>query len=278
VSADRPREGREVPSTAQAVSASVACARALGLPGDDPEVVAEGYSVRVRLRPAPVVTRVVTLGRQLRPIPAPWLEREVSVARFLAAAGVPVVPAWDEPGPHTAEGLEVSLWRWVDHDAGEVSAARFGAMLGVLHDALATYPDDLPPLVGPLTDISTALAVSSHPTLHRAASVLLPLARSWPRRPLHGDAHTGNVLITPGGPLWTVFEDVCAGPVEWDLSSMTLTDDALAAYPGPIDRARLADCRDLRRLQVLASLLVGGHDEVPLLESLVAHLERRTRD
>lgn len=140
---------------------------------------------------------------------------------------------------------------------------------------MASYPGDLPPLVGPLTDISTALAVSSDATLHRAAAELVPLALSWPRRPLHGDAHTGNILMTPEGPRWTDFEDVCAGPVEWDLASMTITQDALAAYPGVVDPSRLDDCRDLRRLQVLASLLVGGFDEPALYEALVAHLDRR---
>ena len=263
------------PTTAQAVSASVACARAWGLPADDPEVIAEGYSVRVRLRPAAVVTRVVTTGRELRPNPWPWLEREVSVARHLAASGVPLVGPWSDPGPHIADGLEVSLWHWVEHDSTEVSAAEFGTMLGPLHEALASYTGDLPPLVGPLTDISTALAVSSDPTLHRAAAELVPLALSWPRRPLHGDAHTGNVLMTPSGPLWTDFEDVCVGPVEWDLASMTITEDALAAYSGPIDRTRLAGCRDLRRLQVLASLLVGDYDDPALYSRLVAHLDQR---
>ena len=133
-------------------------------------------------------------------------------------------------------------------------------------------------MVGPLTDIATALTVSSDATLHRAAAELVPLALSWPRRPLHGDAHTGNVLMTPSGPLWTDFEDVCVGPVEWDLASMTITEDALAAYPGPIDRARLTDCRDLRRLQILASLLVGGYDEDPLHERLVLHLDQRAHN
>lgn len=263
------------PSTADAVAASVACARALGLPADSPEVIAEGYSVRVRLRPAAVVTRVVTVGRELRPHPLPWLEREVSVAQFLAASGVPIVAPWDEPGPYLAEGLEVSLWHWVDHDSSVVPAAQFGAMLGQLHAALATYPGDLPTLVGPLTDISTALDVSSDPTLHRAADELLPLALSWPRRTLHGDAHTGNVLMTPSGPRWTDFEDVCVGPVEWDLASMTVTEDALAAYQGTIDRRRLDDCRDLRRLQVLASLLVGDADDEALHDTLSRHLRRR---
>ncbi|WP_082599904.1 aminoglycoside phosphotransferase family protein [Nocardioides sp. Soil777] len=264
-----------VPSTAQAVSASVTCARACGLPADDPEVIAEGYSVRVRLRPAAVVTRVVTVGRELRPDPWPWLEREVSVARHLAASGVPLVAPWHDPGPHIADGLEVSLWHWADHDSTEVSAAEFGTVLGPLHEALGSYTGYLPPLVGPLTDISTALAVSSDPTLHRAAAELVPSALSWPRRPLHGDAHTGNVLMTPAGPLWTDFEDVCVGPVEWDLASMTITDDALAAYAGSIDRTRLADCRDLRRLQVLASLLVGHHDDPVLYSRLATHLDQR---
>ena len=169
----------------------------------------------------------------------------------------------------------MSLWHWVDHEATTVSAADFGRMLGQLHEALASCPGDLPTLVGPLTDISTALNVSSDPTLHRAAAELVPLALSWPRRPLHGDADNGNVLMTPEGPRWTDFEDVCAGPVEWDLASMTVTDDAVAAYPGPIDQARLSDCRDLRRLQVLASLLVGDDDDEALRATLVAHLDRR---
>lgn len=267
-----------VPTTADAVSASVACARALGLPVDDPEVIAEGYSVRVRLRPAPVVTRVVTVGRELRPDPLPWLEREVAIAQFLAASGVPVVAPWEDPGPHIAEGLEVSLWNWAECDSREVSAAGFGAMLGTLHEALASYPGYLPTLAGPLTDISAALTMSSDPTLHRAAAELVPLALSWPGRPLHGDAHTGNVLMAPNGPLWTDFEDVCVGPVEWDMASMTVTDDALAAYPGPIDRTRLSDCRDLRRLQILASLLVGNYDEPSLYKTLVTHLDRRLHD
>lgn len=79
------------PTTADAVSASVACAQTLGLPADDPQVIAEGYSVRVRLQPAPVVTRVVTVGRELRPDPMPWLTREVAAAQFLAESQVRIV-------------------------------------------------------------------------------------------------------------------------------------------------------------------------------------------
>ena len=193
-------QGRGVPSTDEAVEATLVCARRLGLPSDQPEVVAEGYSVRVRLQPAPVVSRVVTTGAILRGDPMPWLSREVDVARHLVARGAPVVPPWDEPGPFIANGLPVSLWTWVDHRPGLISAPEFGALLRALHDHVDSFEHDsfahpLPPLVGPLTDVRAALTRSDDRVLHTAAAKLIPLALAWPRRPLHGDAHTGNVLL-----------------------------------------------------------------------------------
>jgi thiamine kinase-like enzyme len=170
----------------------------------------------------------------------------------------------------------VSLWQWMEHDESlQVGTPEFAVMLGRLHDELAAYDADLPTLVGPLTDISTALTLSSDPVLHRTANRLIPIALEWPRRPLHGDAHLGNVLLTPGGPRWTDFEDVCVGPLEWDLASLTLSAEAVDTYPGQVDRRRLADCQDLRRLQILASLIVGGSDDMTLYGRLVAHLESR---
>ena len=55
-----------IPSVDEAVAATVAVGLRLGLPVDRPEVVATGYSVRVRLSPAPVISRVVTAGRRDR--------------------------------------------------------------------------------------------------------------------------------------------------------------------------------------------------------------------
>lgn len=81
------------------------------------------------------------------------------------------------------------------------------------------------------------------------------MAHTWPRRPLHGDMHPGNLLATHTGHRWIDFEDVCVGPLEWDLASRTFSDEYINAYPAEIDRARLEHCRDLRRLQILACLL-----------------------
>jgi hypothetical protein len=75
--------------------------------------------------------------------------------------------------------------------------------------------------------------------------------------------------------MWTDFEDVCAGPIEWDLASVTVTDEAVAAYPRPVDARRLADCRDLRRLQILAGVLTDDVQDPGLYGGLVAALRRR---
>ncbi|HEY0803631.1 MAG TPA: phosphotransferase [Pseudonocardiaceae bacterium] len=58
--------------------------------------------------------------------------------------------------------------------------------------------------------------------------------------PLHGDAHPGNLLHTPNGPVWTDFEDAWRGPIGWDLACLELTSRldghvAVASYPGVPD-------------------------------------------
>lgn len=266
---DEPATEYQPTTTAAAVAASVAVGRRLGLPVDDPVVVAEGYSARVRLGPA--ITRVFTAGRVLRGSGLPWMRREIDVLTWLESAGAPVVPCWSPPGPFVADGLEVSLSTWVE-SAGGIGPAGFGRLLGVLHDALAGCPLDLPVLVGPLTDVTSALGLSRNPVLHAAAATILPLTETWPRRPLHGDAHPGNVLRTGDGPLFTDFEDVCVGPPEWDLASRSLSDDVLAAYPSAVDRDRLEECRALRRLQILACVLTDDVQDPSLYDQLVAAL------
>lgn len=267
---DRGSKEMRLPSVAEAVAASVAVGRRLGLPTDHPVVVAEGYSTRVRLGPA--VTRVFTAGQVLRGPGLPWMRREVDVVSWLTARGAPVVPCWSPAGPFSVDGLTVSLSTWVE-PVGDVGPADFGRLLGTLHEALADCPLDLPLLVGPLTDVTSALTLSDDPALHVAAARILPLTKTWPRRPLHGDAHRGNVLVTADGPRFMDFEDVCVGPLEWDLASTSLTDDSVDAYPEPVDRVRLEECRALRRLQVLAGVLTDDVQDPSLYEGLVAALQ-----
>jgi hypothetical protein len=255
-----------VPSVDEAVAASKVCAAAAGLDVRSAEVIAIGYSVRVLLQPAQVVSRVITEGQVLRGDPIPWLRREVEVASFLATSGAAVVPPAKAPGPYRAGGLDVTFWQWLEPQSVRISQRQFAALLFNLHQHLDNYDGELPVLVGPLTDVEAALRLSDDEVLHHAAARLLPEARDWPRRPLHGDAHTDNLLSTREGHLWLDFEDACLGPLEWDFASRTVTDDAIAAYPGDLDPHLLQRCRQLRRLQILAALLTSDID--PEAESL----------
>ena len=58
--------------------------------------------------------------------------------------------------------------------------------------------------------------------------------------------------------MWIDFEDVCLGPVEWDLATM-MDPDAVAAPPSARPEL-LARCTELRALQVALALTVF-HDD-----------------
>ena len=105
-------------------------------------------------------------------------------------------------------------------------------------------------------DVLTSAAIS---TLHATAKRVGPFLQSPTGhvQPLHGDAHAGNLIATRDGLLWIDFEDVCRGPVEWDLATM-MDADAIAVHHQP-DPEALACCTDLRSLQV-ALLLFSLYD------------------
>lgn len=229
--------------TARAIAASIAVASAHGVHVDQPRVLADAYSVRVHLQPAPIVARVSTITALLRSPIAPWLAREISVAQFLWEQGVPVVAPTDiiPPGPHYHDGLWLTFWRYVQpiSDAPPEPGVT-GQMLAQLHKVLRNYPGDLPLLAAPLNDIPSGLE-----RLERAGNILSTsdlrlLQKTYERllpqlsqpvgllQPLHGDANPFNLIQTVQGLLWNDFEDTCIGPIAWDL--INLSDADKAAY------------------------------------------------
>lgn len=246
---------------AAAVNAAVGIARDHGLRVDDPVVLHDLFSVRVHLRPAPVVARIPTWVTRLRS-GSEALVREIDVATYLAGAGAPVVAPSAEvpPGPHHRDGYDVSFWTYAAPDPDRTATATdCAAMLPDLHTALRGYPGELPPLAhGPaevhrwLATLDThdhGLGADDIALLHRAARRLAPLLDA-PGQPLHGDAHAGNLLATRGRLLWIDLEEVCLGPLEWDLA--TIGEDV--AMPAGTDADRLVACRQLRALQVVLCL------------------------
>jgi hypothetical protein len=244
---------------ASALAAAQAVAREHGVACDEAVRIAAGSNVLVHLKPAPVVARVMTGTAVLHDDVEEWLAREVAVGAFLAERTDLVVPPSDilPPGPHEQDGLWMTLWQFVPHDAqapppepGELGGSRRR-----LHAALADFPGDLAPL-SEIRDWLARLLAELHPSpsltredidrLRFKLDALTPAVfeSSLPAQALHGDASMSNLLRTDGGLVWNDLEDVCVGPVAWDVAGLVasasarghsarFTDALLAAYGEP---------------------------------------------
>lgn len=204
----------------------------------------------MHLAPSPVVARVsLTLTGRGREA----LERELAFALAAAELGAPVVPP-AEPHVFERDGRLITLWRHVEHRAPEqADAAAVGRSLRALHDALAGSEfglerfDRLDEVAVKLATLEPDDAAGEDDLVAMAAAIEVARARlavlDLDERPIHGDAHFGNVLVTEDGPLWADLENVCNGPVEYDLACLAWRGEvhrrppyaeAVAAY-GPHD-------------------------------------------
>jgi Ser/Thr protein kinase RdoA (MazF antagonist) len=192
--------------------------------------------VIVHLRPNPIVARVMSGTVVLHPDPRAWLTREIDVGTFLAERGTSVVAPTTvvDPGPYLSGDLWMSLWEHVEICQTPLEARDIGRALRSLHDGLAEYPGPLPPRSAVLGEIDWLLdalsgedgAAELSAERDRLAKVILePVADP---QPLHGDASLSALLATSSGPRWNDFEDVCLGPVAWDVAGVV--SDARAAH------------------------------------------------
>jgi len=264
-----------------AARAAVDVAARCGVQCASPRLLHHSNHIVWHLAPAPIVAKVAVVSSHRS---AASLARELEVARFLAARNAPttrpscVVPA----GPHQARGAVVSLWEYCVHDArAEVDAGSAARAFAEVHGALAGYDGLLPPFTIPIEGAGRILADHPLPALapedraflkgtHRRLSAALA-GRPLAMRPLHGDAHLGNVLATPAGPRWTDFEAACLGPVEWDLAS--LGEDALDPSVH-LDRDLLELMGRLRSLCVAAWCWTKPDRAPELREAAEHHLHR----
>jgi hypothetical protein len=264
-----PDETRE----ASAIAAARAVAREHGVACDEAVRIAAGSNVLVHLKPAPVVARVMTGTAVLHDDVERWLAREVAVAAFLAERTDLVVAPSDilPPGPHERDGLWMTLWRFVAHDAQAPppQPRDLGRSLRELHVALAGFPGDLAPL-SEIRDWLARLLAELRPSpslpqqdidwLGFKLDALTPAVfeSPLPAQALHGDASISNLLRTEGGLVWNDLEDVCAGPVAWDVCGLVasararghgaaFTEALLAAYgdPGVDDLAAFLEAHAL---------------------------------
>jgi Ser/Thr protein kinase RdoA (MazF antagonist) len=235
--------------------AAVEVAHQLGLATGEAHLIQETNNTVVWLRPHPVIAKVAT-----RPGNFEDIIREHAVASALAAGGAPIAAPLPGAGPveHPATGFVVTLWERLEGAHGPVPGPVVAAALRRLHHALASCAVELPSFLAGLRRARRALAddtlVAALPSADRAVlraaydGLLADLAgRTFSERPLHGEPHDGNSLLTPAGLRWIDFENACRGPLEWDLAF--LPDDAHALF-GEIDHDLLDLLRTLNSARV----------------------------
>jgi phosphotransferase family enzyme len=228
----------------RALRAARAVADDYGVPCQDAVVLAGGSNVLVHLKPSPAVARVMTATAVLHDDMELWLARELAVGEFLGQRDLAVAPTdLMPPGPHQRDGLWMTVWEFVPHERELPDAREAGHSLRRLHEALADYRGELEPLLG-IRDWLERLADSD--SLRAKLNELTPLVFDSPQptQALHGDTGLTNLLRTEKGLLWNDFEDVCKGPVAWDVAGLVVSarvrgqshafvDEFLDAYGGP---------------------------------------------
>ena len=252
--------GAQPDSEARAIAAAQAVARQYEVICDGAVALTGGSNVLVHLRPSPVVARVMTGTSMLHEDTERWLAREVAVAVFLAQRTDEVVAPSDllPPGPHEQDGLWMTMWTFVPHDpqAQMPEAGQLGRSLRDLHAALAGFQGDLAP-VSEIRDWLGRLLTELRPSdsltrediewLGMTLDALTPAVfeSSLPAQALHGDVAVSNLLHTDSGLVWNDLEDVCVGPVAWDLAglvssvraraqSAAFVEELVAAYGEPV--------------------------------------------
>jgi hypothetical protein len=244
-----PVEGVSVEQRALAAARAVATDN--GVSCEQAAVVHSGSNVLVHLRPAPVVARVMAGTVVLHDDPQRWLEREVSVLRFLAPSRLAVAPSsLIAPGPYEQDGLWLTCWEWIAHSPQTelpVDAESLGRALRDLHHELSMFPGELGDLLDMREDIER-LHRQLRPTATLSAQTVDSLRNrlraledtvftsSLPVQALHGDASLSNLLRTAERLVWNDFEDTFRGPVIWDVAGFVMSCRARGADSAFIDR------------------------------------------
>jgi aminoglycoside phosphotransferase (APT) family kinase protein len=227
----KPRSSASVPvawgiadftSASAAGTLAEACA-AVGLDAGGATLLRFGENALFRLR-APVVVRVARHAGLLASV-----RKEVAVARWLTAAGVPAVrPVEGIEQPLVVGERVVSFWEFIDSVPPKPTVVDLADILRRIH-ALEVPPDlDLPAfrvLGGARRRIELLPGITEDDRVWLRArgdeleAQYHTLEFPFPPSAVHGDGHVGNLLRHPSGEVRILdLENFCVGPREWDLA------------------------------------------------------------
>ncbi|MFE7777169.1 phosphotransferase enzyme family protein [Streptomyces sp. NPDC057445] len=160
-------------------------------------------------------------------------ERELAVAGWLEAAGVPAVRA-AEPKARLVEGHPVTVWHRLPEAVRPAEARDLAPLLHQVH-ALPAPPFALPArellagvdrwlrLAGDAIDPAEAAYLRERRDGFAAAAAAL--SPHLPPGPIHGDALPRNVHVGPAGPVLVDLETVSSDFREHDLVVLALSRD-----------------------------------------------------
>lgn len=215
-------------ATELAIRAATQTATARGVRPDRCDILQNGNTLVLRLTDD-LVARVVQ-DREGPRQGTGWFEREIGVAAHLARRGAPVIPLHPKlrPGPYEHLGFPINFWKFVSVLDREPAPAEIGRTLWQCHEALRGFEGALPEMailtetlaMMDLLRERKAFPPDTLELLRTRLEASLAALERFPRQPLHGDAHPGNLLATADGLIWTDWEDTFRGPVEWDLASL----------------------------------------------------------
>ncbi|WP_308208256.1 aminoglycoside phosphotransferase family protein [Actinacidiphila cocklensis] len=195
----------------------------VGLGDAGAEQLRFGENALYRLATAPVVVRVAR-----GPAYLPSARREVAVSRWLASEGFPAVRTMDDiEQPLTIEGHPVTFWRLIE-DAGQPAPyGELGAVLRDLHSLTPPPHLGLPPFdtfgrSDRRIEVAEGISEDDRGFLRKRrlelADRLAGLDFDSGKGPVHGDAHTDNLMVDQQGRLHLIdLENFCLDHPEWDL-------------------------------------------------------------
>ena len=175
-----------------------------------------------RLRADPVVVRIAG-STALRH----RVGKVVDVAGWLAACGVPAVRlVSDVPQPVHVGDYLATVWHAVPPGRRRPTTKDLAALLHQLHElprppfALPSWEplDDVRRRLGDAEELDPADRLFLEDRCAELTERLTTLDFPLDACVVHGDAHLGNLVPSPKGPVFCDFDSTCVGPPEWDLT------------------------------------------------------------
>lgn len=217
-----------LPRAQRLVSGLRAVCAELGLDPTGAQLLRNVNNAVFRLSQDPVVVRLVTL-----PSYVPRAKLAVAAATVFAEHDVPAIRLLPGiPQPVYAGEYVATVWQAVPPTGPPPGGANLASLLRAVHGV--PTPCRALPNWDPLTDFdnrmqhTTSMSSADRDFLlcrsTELAGAVAELSFALPAAVVHGDAHLGNVIPGPSGPMLCDFDSCAIGPPEWDLTPVAVSD------------------------------------------------------